>query len=135
MARGELRPNTERGKGAPAGGQGPFHARSAMAAPVTPSGCPARGSPENLPGPQQQVTPDDGDEIRELEALRPSTQHGPLNQPDLARGLRHASRAGWPPSEVRTRECQSQEASRQGLAVLPPRATNAQNDDFDSEVK
>lgn len=66
--------------------------------PVTHSGCPARGGSENLPGPQQQVTPDDGDEIRELEALRPSTQHGPLNQPDLARGLRHAAGPAGPPT-------------------------------------
>lgn len=135
MARGKLKPNTDQGERSASRRPRPFPRTVSTAVPVTPSGCPARGSPENLPGPQQPVTPDDGDEIRELEALRPPAQHGPLNQPDRARGLRHASRAGWPPDKVRMRECQSRETSRQRLAVLPPQVTDAQNDDFDSEVK
>lgn len=101
MARGKSKPNTERGKGAPTGGQGPSHAPSAWRCPSHTRAAQHTGARRSCRGHRsrwRRMPPDDGDEIRELEALRPSTRHGPLSQPDPARGLRHASRAAGPPT-------------------------------------
>lgn len=137
MARGKGEPNAEQGKRSAERMPRSPPCTAGVTVAFTGSGCGALGSCENLPGPQQHVTPEmtrmgfGGWRLHHHTEENPSTQEGSLNRPAMVRGLQHRSRPREHPGKARVHQFQSQEPPSAGPSCSAlSRVTNTQKSDL-----